>query len=115
MDQISVAVLKADGLAQLLQRPDSRRVTRKVEMQQPARAMVDDDKDREQPKRHGGRDEEVAGNDRPGVVSQKGRPALIATGLPAGRFGMYFPTVRAETRSPSFSRNSLAMRSTSTS
>ena len=60
---------------------------REIEMQQSARAMVDDHKDIEQPKRYGGRDEEVACNDRPGVIPEERRPALIATRPARGSLG----------------------------
>jgi hypothetical protein len=46
-----------------------------------------------------------------GVVANKDRPTLITTGLPRGPIGMYFRTVRGDTRSPSLSSNSLAIRS----
>ena len=50
MEEISIVVVKSDCLTQLLQRPGCTGMGRDVEMQQLARAMVDDDKDIEQPR-----------------------------------------------------------------
>ena len=56
-------------------------------------------------------DEEVAGHDRFGVMVNEREPTLVWTGR-AHRAPLrsYFSTIRGETRIPSFSFNSLAMR-----
>jgi hypothetical protein len=53
--------------------------------------------------------EEVAGNDRAGVIAQGGRRMQVATR--AARRPLGFLAVRGETRSPPLSSSSLAMRS----
>jgi hypothetical protein len=70
-------------------------------MQQPARAVFEHYEDVEQPKRRRDRDEEVAGDNRLGADPYAGA---------AGHAGMYFLTVRGETRSPSLNSISLAIR-----
>ena len=62
-----------------------------VEMQQPARAMVDDDKDIEQPKVCSHRDKEVASDNRLCVVPEKGRAALISAWATRRLLGHVFP------------------------
>jgi hypothetical protein len=80
-------------------------------MQQPARAMMDHHQHMEQPEGRRHRDEEIIGDDCLGVVAQERGPTLIAAWVARGRFGMYLRTVRGETRRPSLSNSSLAIRS----
>jgi len=76
--------------------------------------MLHDNQHIKQPERRCRHHAEVTRDDGSGVILEKGGPALIAArsaGPGAGDFGRYFPIVRGETRRPSFSRSSLAMRS----
>ena len=111
VDQVPIGVVESNDLPQLLQGPCRTRVRRDVDAHQSAAAVLDDHEHVEQSECRRDRDEEVTGDDRVRVIAQEGRPTLIATRRPGGRFGMYFRTVRGETRMPSFSSNSLAMRS----
>jgi len=65
---MAMARLVTDHLAQLLQHPVGARVFRHVEVQQPARTMMDHHQDVEQPEGRRHRDQEVAGDNRLGMV-----------------------------------------------
>ncbi len=88
------------------------RVRRHGDAHESAAAVLDDHEQVENAERRRDRHEEIAGDDLARVVAQEGRPTLIAARAPRrGRFGMYLRTVRGETRRPSFSSSSLAIRS----
>lgn len=67
--QIPTITLQVDRFSQLLQRPSRRRMVRDIEMQQPARAVVDHHEKADQPEARRDRYEEVAGDNCLGVVS----------------------------------------------
>jgi hypothetical protein len=60
-----------------------------------------------------GRDhhEEVTRHDHLGMIADKSQPTLLWSGVRAGPLRRYFSTVRGDSGIPSFSLNSLAMRS----
>jgi hypothetical protein len=66
--QIAMARLVTDHLASLLQRPVGARVLRHVEVQPPARTMMDHPPHIEPPERRRDCDEEVAGDNGLGMV-----------------------------------------------
>jgi hypothetical protein len=56
--------------------------------------------------------EEVAGQNYPRVVADEAQPTLLGIGVRTGRLVCkYFPTVRGDASMPSFSFNSLTIRS----
>jgi hypothetical protein len=69
VDQIAVAILVSERFAQLLQSPRGCGMRRDIQMQQPARAMFNYDKDVEHAEGRGHRDEEVAGDDRASMIA----------------------------------------------
>ena len=76
--------------------------------------MFHDDQHIQQPESGRYHDAEVTSDDGGGVIPEEGGPTLIAARLaggPNGTFGRYLRTVRGDTRRPSFSNNSSAMRS----
>ena len=114
MEQETRGVIGWDRLTQLLQRPPCRGMCGHVGMQNPASRVFHDHKDVEEPKRHRDHDAEVTGDDRLGMVADKGPPALRRDAVMpprSRRLGRYFRTVRGDTRRPSLSRSSLAIRS----
>ncbi|MGB5518779.1 MAG: hypothetical protein WBO73_09990 [Gammaproteobacteria bacterium] len=81
-----VAVVHRDGVAQLLARPFHQRVGGHIAMDNPLRMMFAHDQYIEQPKRCLNDDTEVTGQYTEALIANKGRPALIATGLSAWSF-----------------------------
>jgi len=77
---------------------------RHIGVEDTARGVFPHHKHIEQTKRGGDHHSEVACHDRLGMVADKRPPG-------AERFGIYLRTVRGDTRRPSFSNSSLAMRS----
>jgi len=111
MNEVAKPIRQPDHFTQLLQRPRRGRMRRDVDVQQLPRCMMDEYEDVQGSKRRCDCYEEVTGDDRLRVIAQKSRPTLNRlAGDPAG-FGMYFLTVRGETRIPNFTSSSLAMRS----
>lgn len=86
-------------------------MVRHTYVRKPASAVFDDHEDVQQSEsgRHG--DKEVTRQNSPRVILQERRPALITSSLPSDPFGMYLPTVRGETRIPSLTSSSFAIRS----
>ena len=85
-----------------------------IAMQDPARGVFHDHKDIEEPKGRRHYHTEVTGDDSCGMIADKRPPTLGRHALPwpwSTRLGMYFRTVRGDTRRPSLSNSSLAMRS----
>ena len=82
-----------------------------VHVRQSARAVLDDDKHVQHPKRCRDGDEEVAGEDGRGLILRNVDQRRSPRGRPGGRFGKYLRTVRGEIRIPSLSSSSLAIRS----
>ena len=87
MDQISMSALLSDDRPQLLQCPVRARVCGHVYVRQAARAVLNDNKHVQHAKRCRYRDEEVARENRLGVVLQERGPALITTRLARRSFG----------------------------
>ena len=65
-----------DRLTQLLQRPARRGVRGDIGMENAARGVLHHDQDIEQAKGGCDHDTEITGDDRPGMVADKGPPAL---------------------------------------
>jgi hypothetical protein len=82
MDKILMRAFLPDDRSQLLQRPIRAGVRGHIDMGQPTRAVLDGNKHVQHPERRSDRHEEVAGEDRLGMVLQEGGPALIITRLP---------------------------------
>jgi hypothetical protein len=82
VDQVLVAFGISDDLSQLLQRRGRTRLCRHVHVRQAARAVLDDDKHVQHPKRRRDGYEEVAGEDSRGLIPQECRPAQVAAGSP---------------------------------
>ena len=78
MEKILMRAFLSDDRSQLLQRPIRARVRCHVDVGQPTRAVLDDNKHVQHPKCRRDRHEEVAGEDRLGMVLQEGGPGLIA-------------------------------------
>jgi hypothetical protein len=110
MNQMATPILRG-CLAQLLLRLLSRRIRSHIHMSQSPCPVLDDHKHVQHAEGRGHRDEEVAGDDGLGVVLQERRPASVASRMPGACFGMYFLTVRAETRMSSLRSSSFAIRS----
>jgi hypothetical protein len=98
VNQVTVGIVEANNVPQLLQGPISARVRRNINPHQSATTMLDNHENIQQSEGRGDRNEEVARRWSP-------------RGLPAGDFGMYFRTVRGETPIPNLTSHSLAMRS----
>ena len=81
VNQILVLVGVCDHLSGQLQRPVRRRMRGHVHVRQTARAVLDDDEHVQHPERNSDGYEEVARNDRLGVISQERRPAPISKEL----------------------------------
>src|ERR1039457_3829968 len=82
MDKVPMAAFLPDDRAQLLQRPLLARVRCHIDVSQSTRAMLDDNKHIQHPKRRSNRNEELTGENRLCMELQERGPALIATGLP---------------------------------
>jgi len=80
-----------ENLPELLRCPFGSRMIRHVEVQNPARADLHRHEHVEDLEGCGDRDEEIAGNDRLGVVSDEGRPTLISTSPARVISGQVFP------------------------
>ena len=70
-----------DDRTQLLQRPVRARVRCHIDVGQSTRAVLDDNKHVQHPERRGDSHEEVARENRPGMVLQEGGPPLISARL----------------------------------
>jgi len=68
MDQVLMRAFVPDDRSQLLQRPIRARVRCHIDVGQPTRAVLDDNKHVQETKRHSDRHEEIAGEDRLGMV-----------------------------------------------
>jgi len=79
MEQEAVAVVRWDRFAQLLERPLRWRMRGHIDVQPSAAGVCDDDKDVEETKGRGDHDPEVTGHHTPGMMTDKGRPALRLT------------------------------------
>ena len=108
-------MVRWDRFTQLLQRPGRRGVRGHIGMQNPAGRVFHHHKHIEEAKGRRDHHAEVTGDDRLGMIADKGSPALRCRTLPSAsgseRFGRYLRTVRGDTRRPSLSNSSLAMRS----
>lgn len=102
-------MIDADYLAQLLSSPGSGGMCRDVAVDQTTSSMLDHDEYVEHTRTRRDGEAEITGEESLGVQTQESGPSPL--GRPGGRRGMYLRTVRAETWMPSFSSNSLAMRS----
>jgi hypothetical protein len=87
MDKVLMSAFLPHDRAQLLQRPVRARVRCHIDVGQSTRAVLDDNKHVQHPKRRSDRNEEVTGENRLGMVLQERGPALIATGLPRWPLG----------------------------
>jgi hypothetical protein len=76
-------MVSRNGFAELLHRPMRCRVRRDIDMQDATGGMFHHDKDIEQAKRGCDDDAEVARDDRPGMVADKGSPTLRGRALPS--------------------------------
>ena len=94
-----------------IQRENWQIVVRDVHMRQTARPVLDDNKHVQHPERRGDRNEGVTCENRRCMVLQEGGPALITRGRPGGRFSIYLPTVLGDSRIPTLTNSSLAIRS----
>ena len=81
MDQILMRASLPDDRSQLLQRPIRGRLRCHIDVGQPTRAGLDDNKHVQHPKRCSDGHEAVAGEDHLGMVVREGGPALIAARL----------------------------------
>ncbi len=82
-------------------------------MQNPASRVFHDHKDVEEAKGRGDHHAEVTGDECLGMIADKGPPALGWSVFPPAAIqvlGQVLPTVRGDTRRPSFSKSSLAIR-----
>ena len=104
-------MIRWDSFAKLLQCPCRCWVIGNIGMYQFSRFNLYDYKHIEKLECRCNHGQKITGNDCLGMIGHEGGPALIATRLSAWALGMYFRTVRAETRIPSLSKSSLAMRS----
>jgi hypothetical protein len=84
VDQVAMASSTSDHFPQLLQSPVGARIRRHVDMGQASRVVLDHHEYIQHPERRSDSHEEVACKDRRGVVTQKGRPALIAARMTRG-------------------------------
>jgi len=88
MEEETVAMVRRDRFAQLLQRPDRRGVRRDIDVEDAPRGVFHHDKHVEQAKGRRDHYTEVTGHDRPRMIAHKGAPAL-------GRGAFASPTLEA--------------------
>jgi hypothetical protein len=88
MDQKAVGVLGRNRFAKLLHRPWGCGVCRHIHVEDAARKMFHHDKHIEEAESRRDHHTEVTGHDRPGMIADKGSPAL-------GQEAMVAPTVEA--------------------
>src|SRR5712692_8545043 len=79
MDKVLMPAFLSDDRPQLLQRPVRARVRCHIDVGQPTRTVLDDNKYIEHSKRRSDSHEEVACENRFCMILQEGRPALIPT------------------------------------
>jgi hypothetical protein len=114
MEDKPVSMVRTDSFAQLLEGPGGSWMRGHVKVNRPARSMFHNHQYVKQPESRARDDAEVAGDDGRRVILQKGGPSLVAapvTGRSGWYLGKYLRIVRGDTRRPSFSSNSFAMRS----
>jgi hypothetical protein len=106
------------SFAQLLEGPGGGSMRGHVEVNNSARSVFHDHQQVKQPESRARDGAEITSDDGRRVILQKGGPALIvapvATAWRGGRLWQVFPDRAGETRRPSFSNNSFAMRSSPT-
>jgi|SRR5438093_2799143 len=82
VDQVAMPSSIPHDFPQLLQSPVGVRIRSNVDMSQASRAVLDHHEHVQHPERRSDGNEKVTSNDGRGVVTQKCRPALIATRTP---------------------------------
>src|SRR6202521_3546330 len=91
MDQVALPSSIPHDFPQLLQCPVRVWVRRHIDMRQATGPVFDNNEHVQHPKRRSDSHEEVACKDRRGVVTQKGRPALIAARITGGPYRHVLP------------------------
>jgi hypothetical protein len=111
VDHGSMHLVARDDHPKLLRRPVCGRMRRDVPPENAPCADLRHHEHVHDAECRGDDDEEITRGDRPGVVPYECAPALCPLLRVPRNDGMYRRTVRGDTRMPSFSRSSLAMRS----
>ena len=85
MDEEAVAMVSGDGFAQLLERPWGCGMGRHIAVEHAARGVLHHDKHVEEAKSDGDHHAEVTCDDRLGMITHKGLPALGSRAFPSTR------------------------------
>src|SRR5688500_8888125 len=112
VNELSIRMTAWECLPELLRGPFRRRVGGHIVMKDSSGAQLDDSEYIQPAERCGDHNEEIAGSDPLGMVADEGQPTLLWIGRARRSTTAQVPSnARGDTRRPSFSFNSLAIRS----